>query len=59
MTLDHKFKLLEMAAFDTWKAAGPEEREKIVAALGKYEAEMIIKDIRERIRRGEHLPIHE
>lgn len=43
--LQTKIHLLEMAVFDDWKRAGPEEREEITRKLAKYEAEEIIKEI--------------
>lgn len=46
--LQFKFHLLEMAAFEEYKKATPEEKEKIVSQLGRFEADEIIKEIEKK-----------
>lgn len=49
--LQEKFKILEMAAWPVWLAAGPKKREKITKALGEFEAREIIREIEEEAKR--------
>lgn len=44
--LQTKFQLLEMAAFQMWQRAGPRERKRIAKALGEFEAQEILKEIK-------------
>lgn len=48
--LQFKFHLLEMVAFEEYKKSTPEEKEKIVSQLGRFEADEIIKEIEEKAR---------
>lgn len=45
------FSVLEAEAFTRWKVASPEERKKITSELGKLEAELIIKEINEEVKK--------
>lgn len=39
-----------MVAFEEYKKSTPEEKEKIVSQLGRFEADEIIKEIEEKAR---------
>jgi len=45
LALEEKFRIVETAAFDEWKRAGPKKREDITKAIGEWEAREIIKQI--------------
>ena len=48
--LQFKFHLMEMMCFEEYKKASPEEKEKIVSQLGKFEADEITKEIEEKAK---------
>jgi len=48
------FNIMEIAAFQEWKAASPKRREEITEKIGRLQAKMIIEEIESQAQHESH-----